>query len=184
VNGTSNAAMPSATAEGWATIFDEHFHAIYRYVAGRLGTDIADDLAAETFLIALRDRDSFDPGRGQVRAWLFGIATNLVARHRRAEARRYRALARSGVPDVIESHEDRIVAAVTAGRMGEKVALALAALSQGERDVLLLAALADLSHEEIAAALEISYGTVGSRLSRARKKLRAELGPVAAGEEE
>lgn len=56
------------------------------------------------------------------------------------------------------------------------LASAIAALGQGERDVLLLMALAGLSHQEIAAALGISYGTVGSRLSRARTKLRAALG--------
>lgn len=53
---------------------------------------------------------------------------------------------------------------------------ALAGLSKGERDVLLLVALADLGHDEVAEALGIAYGTVGSRLSRARAKLRQALG--------
>jgi RNA polymerase sigma factor (sigma-70 family) len=53
------------------------------------------------------------------------------------------------------------------------LAAGLAALSPGERDVLLLVALSQLSHEDVAQALGISYGTVGSRLSRARKKLHS-----------
>ena len=59
--------------------------------------------------------------------------------------------------------------------MQPKLLTALAELSQGERDVVLLVALSQLSHEEVAQALGISAGTVGSRLSRARKRLRAKL---------
>jgi DNA-directed RNA polymerase specialized sigma24 family protein len=79
----------------FAEIYEQYFPAIYQYVAGRLGRDIADDLAAETFVIAFRERHSFDPGRSAIRSWLFGIAMNLVAGHRRSEARRYRAIARA-----------------------------------------------------------------------------------------
>ena len=61
--------------------------------------------------------------------------------------------------------------------MRPRLAGALARLSRPERDVLLLVALADLSHEEISQALGIPYGTVGSRLSRARAKGRAALEP-------
>jgi DNA-directed RNA polymerase specialized sigma24 family protein len=56
-----------------------HFASVYRYVAGRLGPDVADDLAAETFLAAFRRRVTLDPTRGAVRPWLYGIATNLGA---------------------------------------------------------------------------------------------------------
>src|SRR5918997_1700455 len=61
----------------FAAIYDRYFGEVYRYVAGRLGRDIADDLAAETFLIAFRRRDRFDPARASVRPWLYGIATTL-----------------------------------------------------------------------------------------------------------
>ncbi|GAB2806351.1 RNA polymerase sigma factor [Actinoallomurus bryophytorum] len=159
--------------EQFTAVYDRYFRDIYRYVAGRLDVDTADDLAAETFLVAFGQRDRFDPGRGNLRAWLFGIATNMVARHRRKEARHYRALARTAPDSAAEadSHENRVVAAVAAERMQPQLAKALAALSQGERDVLLLVALSQLSHQEVAEALGISFGTVGSRLSRARKKL-------------
>jgi RNA polymerase sigma-70 factor (ECF subfamily) len=81
--------------EWFGQIYDRHFPGIYRYIESRLGSDAADDLTAETFIDAFRRRASFDPARGAVRPWLFGIATRLVAQHRRAEARRYRALART-----------------------------------------------------------------------------------------
>jgi RNA polymerase sigma factor (sigma-70 family) len=94
-----------------------------------------------------------------------------LARHRRKEARHYRALSRRAPAPAAEGHEDRVLTSVYAERMRPRLASGLAALSPGERDVLLLVALSQLSHEDVAQALGISYGTVGSRLSRARKKL-------------
>jgi RNA polymerase sigma factor (sigma-70 family) len=161
--------------DGFTGIYDRYFPVIHRYVASRLGPQTADDLAAETFLVAFRKRARFDPVRGTVRPWLFGIATNLVAQHRRAETRRYQALARTGADPATESHENRVVSWVTAEGLQPQLARALAALSRDQRDIVLLVALSDLSHEEVAQALSIPYGTVGSRLSRARRKLRAAL---------
>jgi RNA polymerase sigma factor (sigma-70 family) len=157
--------------ERFCTVYDRYYRDIYLYVAGRLDVQTADDLAAETFLTAFRGRDRFDPSRGGLRPWLFGIATNMVARHRRKEARHYRALAREVSMPSVEDHQNRVVTSVAAQRMQPQLARALGALNQGERDVILLVALAQLSHEEVAEALGISYGTVGSRLSRARGKL-------------
>ena len=164
----------------FAAIYDRYFGEVYRYMAGRLGRDVADDLAAEAFLVAFRKRHRFDPDRGSVRPWLYGIATTLVGQHRREETRRYRALARAGrrVPDSAESHDDRVVDAVTAKRLGRQLAAALADLSRGDRDVLLLVAISELSHTEVALALDIPYGTVGSRLNRARRQLRRALGGI------
>jgi RNA polymerase sigma-70 factor (ECF subfamily) len=161
--------------ELFTEVHDRHFRAIYRYVAGRLGAQTAEDVAAETFLVAFDRRHTFDAARGDLRVWLFGIATNLVARHRRREARHYRALARVGVPPAAEGHESRVVASVAAQRLLPRLAPALSRLSAGERDVLLLVALGQLGYDEVAAALGISPGTVGSRLSRARKKLSSAL---------
>jgi|SRR5690349_13488139 len=164
----------------FAAIYERYFAEIYRYVAGRLGRDVADDLAAETFLVAFRKRDRVDPARGGVRPWLYGIATILVGQHRRAETRRYRALARAGRRALVsaESHAERVADAVAAERLGPELATALAGLGQGDRDVLLLAAISELSHREIALALDIPYGTVGSRLNRARKALRTALADI------
>jgi RNA polymerase sigma-70 factor (ECF subfamily) len=165
-------ARSHVDADAFTAIYDRYFAVIHRYVAGRLGAQAADDLAAEAFLVAFRKRDRFDPQRGAVRPWLFGIATNLVAQHRRAEVRRYRAMAQTGPEPDAESHEERVVTSVTAAGLQPQLAQALAALSQQERDVVLLVAFGELSHDEIARALAIPNGTVRSRLSRARKKLR------------
>lgn len=163
--------------ERFAGLYDRYIEEIHRYLAGRLGSQIADDLAAETFLTAFRKRDTFDPSRGAVRPWLYGIASNLVALHRRGESRRLSALRRVPVEGP-SNHEDRTITRLTAASAQGRLAAELAALSDGERDVLLLVALGDLSHEEVAQALGIPFGTVGSRLSRVRKKLRAALGDI------
>jgi RNA polymerase sigma factor (sigma-70 family) len=159
----------------FTAVYDRYVRDIYRYVAGRLDAQVADDIAAETFLVAFGQRDRFDPERGSLRPWLFGIATNLVARHRRKEARHYRALARAAADPPADGHENRVLSAVTAQRLQPRLARALTLLNQGERDVLLLIALSQLSHEEVAEALDITYSTVASRLSRARKKLKTAI---------
>ncbi|WP_433227037.1 RNA polymerase sigma factor [Actinomadura formosensis] len=159
--------------ERFAILFDRHYGEIHRYVDRRLGADAADDIAAETFLIAFRRRGVFDTARVSARPWLYGIATRLISRHRRDELRRYRALARMHTDDVVESHENSVAGAVTAESSG--LGPVLARLKHGDRDVLLLVALAELSYPEVAEALGIAYGTVCSRLSRARKQVRAAL---------
>ena len=169
------AARVRCDPEVFTEAYDRYFRAIYLYVAARLGTGPAEDIAAETFAVAFGQRDRFDPARGGLRPWLFGIATNLVARYRRAEARHYRALARARDMPSAGSYEDRVVAKVAARRLLPQLLAALAALSQGERDVVLLVAVSQLSHEEVAQALGIAAGTVGSRLSRARKRLHAAI---------
>jgi RNA polymerase sigma-70 factor (ECF subfamily) len=87
-------AESMAMPERFATIFDRYVLVVHGYLSRRVGV-LADDLASETFLLAFRSRTSYVPGRAPVRAWLFGIATNLVRRHARDEERRYRAFGRA-----------------------------------------------------------------------------------------
>ncbi|MFE7271685.1 RNA polymerase sigma factor [Streptomyces sp. NPDC057623] len=166
--------------EAFAALFDRHADAVHRYAARRLGGEVADDLVAETFTTAFQQRHRYDPARGagaDARPWLFGIATNLVGRHRRAEARRFKAMAR--VPALADHDEplaERATDRVVARAVRRELAAALAALPARHRDVLLLVAWGDLSYGEAAQALGIPVGTVRSRLHRARSKLREALG--------
>jgi RNA polymerase sigma-70 factor (ECF subfamily) len=162
--------------ERFATLYDRHHQRVHRYVARRLGHDLADDLMAETFLIAFQGRARYDLAYADARPWLYGIATNLIGRRHRAETRFWRLIAQTGVDDTVEPPIDQVTDRVTAQSMRRELASAVAGLPRGQRDVLLLTAAGGLSAEEIASALGIAKGTVHSRLNRARKKMRNVLG--------
>jgi RNA polymerase sigma-70 factor (ECF subfamily) len=156
--------------------FEAEFAPLHRYLARRLGGSVADDVAAETFAIAFRTWDRLDPTR-PVRPWLYGIAANLVRHHWRKERRMLRAYARTCV-DPVHADEDTAVERVAAEARHRELADALASLRPGEREILLLHAWAELTDSEIAGALCLPLGTVKSRLSRARERLRNQLGAV------
>ena len=156
----------------FATIFDRHYDAVYGFVARRVGAALAADLAAETFARAFASRRRYRPGvSSSARPWLLGIAVNLLRHHHRTEGRQLRAYARTGVDPVLDATPD-VERRVDAEAAGPRLAEALASLRPAERDVLLLFAWADLSYAEIAEALGLEFGTVRSRLSRARARVR------------
>lgn len=162
-----------ADPQRFAEIYDRHSVTIHRYLARRVGTSFADDLASETFLVAFRLRERYDLSHEQALPWLYGIATNLLRRHHRTERANYRVLARSGRDPLAGlDHAEEVVLRVAAEVQSRAVAAALARLTAKERDVLLLFAWAGLAYEEIATALDIPTGTVRSRLNRARGRLR------------
>jgi RNA polymerase sigma-70 factor (ECF subfamily) len=161
--------------EAFAALFRRHAPVIQRYVIRRIGADAAEDVVAETFLLAFCQRDGYDLSRADARPWLYGIATNLIGRRRRDEIRLYRALARTGADPVTEPFTDRVNAAVSATAANRALASELARLPAGHRDALLLVAWGDLSYEEAAVALGVPTGTVRSRLHRARARLRQTL---------
>jgi RNA polymerase sigma factor (sigma-70 family) len=144
-----------------------------------VGSDLAEELASETFVIAFHRRASYDGAEDNARPWLFGIATNLLRRHRRTERRKLAAYAKSGVDPVVafdpalDAAEDRAEAEAA----GPFLAEALAALRPADRDVLLLYAWADLSYPEVAKALGVPTGTVRSRLARARRQVQGLFTP-------
>jgi RNA polymerase sigma-70 factor, ECF subfamily len=154
-------------------LFERHFGAVHRYVHRRAGRDIADELAAETFALAFERRASCRAS-DSVLPWLYGIATKLLRRRRRVELRQLHAYARSGVNDWVD-YEDDTAALADNSAHGAEVARALAAMRPRERDALCLYALAELNYAEIASALEVPIGTVGTWLHRARQTARREL---------
>jgi RNA polymerase sigma factor (sigma-70 family) len=159
----------------FAEIFDRHWARIHRYCVSRAGA-AGEDIAAETFRVALDSRRRFDRSRDDAGPWLFGIATNLLRRSQRSERRRSRALLRLHPHDEADL-ADRALDRVEAQALGPQVAAALAQLLPIYRDALLLHVWGDLSYEQIAEATHVSVGTVRSRISRARAVVRAALRP-------
>lgn len=176
----SDAISASATSPAdFAAIFDRHYDAVHAYLQRRIGRDFADELSAEAFLIAFDTRARYDLARPDARPWLFGIATNLLHRHRRHELRQWRAYARSAVDPVLDPF-DGVDARIDASSRSRELVDSLAGVPAEELDVLLLFAWADFSYAEIGEALDVPVGTVRSRLSRARSRIRAALEGAAA----
>lgn len=162
--------------ETFAEIFDRHHRSIHAYAARRAGHDAADDLLAEVFLAAFKDRRRFDPTADSALPWLYGIAANLLRRRWRGLAAADRlAGVLAAQTSTSSSPEDDVVHAVDAARDWTTVRPHLAALAEGDREALLLFAWEELSYPQIAVSLGIPVGTVKSRIHRARELLRASL---------
>ena len=151
-----------ADPEVFAVLFDRHFDAVHGYAQRRVGRDLADEIAAETFTRAFDRRRRYDRSREDARPWLLGISANLLRHHWRSERRRLDAYSRSAWREQGE----------LSGPIAAELAAALKAMPRRQREPLLLFAWGDLSYEEIAAALGLPLGTVRSRISRARRRLR------------
>jgi len=175
-DGSGAEAVTESPDDGAAftELFERHFDDIYRYLAFRVGEVMAEDLAAETFARAFAGRRRFEPDRGSARAWLFGIARNLIRDNRRDERREMETWRRANADQLLYAADD-------SARLAERLRLrtAFASLRTEWREVVLLLAVGGLSYEETAAVLRIPLGTVRSRYSRARTQLMAILGDAA-----
>ncbi|MFJ8511037.1 RNA polymerase sigma factor [Streptomyces avermitilis] len=115
-------------------LVERHSAALHGYFARRAPTAV-DDLLAELWLQAYATRRGFDPARGSVRAWLFGVARNVLSAHWRRVAAARQDLPRAiGDDDLWEAVDNRLVAAGVAPRLREL----LAQLRSDERELLLL----------------------------------------------
>ena len=100
-----DAAAIMAAAD-FESAFRAHFAPVYRFIARRVGADLAEDLAAEVFATAYRRRGSYEPSRGSLRSWLYGIAANVVRGHWRDEQQLLELDARLGAPGPEEAFAD------------------------------------------------------------------------------
>jgi RNA polymerase sigma-70 factor, ECF subfamily len=165
--------------EAFGLIYDRHAATVLRFLGRRAGAKVAEGLVGELFRIAFERRKTFDASRASALPWLYGIGSNLLLKHRRAEARRLRASARIAA---VEAPDRRASAAALDARLlFPRVAGAIEALPGDEREALLLFAWEDLSYQSMAEALELPIGTVRSRLNRARAHLRELLEPKGKG---
>jgi RNA polymerase sigma-70 factor (ECF subfamily) len=160
----------------FAVIFDRHASSIHRFLARRVEPADAEGLLGEVFRIAFERRASFDTAQPSSRPWLYGIATNLIARHRRSEGRRLRAMASLASRGVGDGREHDVVGDEASRRLDAEqewaaLADAIDLLPDAERHTLLLFVWEELSYEDIATALGVPVGTVRSRLNRARRRL-------------
>jgi RNA polymerase sigma-70 factor, ECF subfamily len=165
------APAPAPPGEQWYAEFGAR---IYRYLRYHVASaDEADELTAETFLRAVRAAASFDPARGNAKAWLFRIAQNVLRDARRRERRRgwvsieaFRDLV-SDAPSPEERllHEEEV----------RRLLAAMDELSERDREVVSLRYASELEYSEIAGILGIRETAVRTRLWRALGRLREAL---------
>lgn len=169
------------------SVFDRHYGTIYRYIARRLDSPGADDLASEVFLRAFDHRDRFVAAtHGSCLPWLYGIATNVMRRESRRRYRESKAVRRIGHPSDIPDTAEEVAWSVDARCRVEESGIidAINNLRDCERETFYLYAIGEASYAEIADTMGVPIGTVRSRLSRVREKLRAQIEATVSPEEE
>jgi RNA polymerase sigma-70 factor (ECF subfamily) len=160
--------------QAFENFYRAHVEDVLRFIARRVSDpQLAADLTADVFLAAIEAAPRYRSARGAPRAWLFGIARNVVSSERRRAAREQRAFAlidgrRLLAEDDVERMQERIDAAREARALYD----AILDLPEGERAVLELVALDELTVAEAAMALGIRGTTARVRLHRARLALR------------
>lgn len=167
----------SGDRAAFGTLFERHGNAIYNYCFRRIGEwATAEDLLSIVFLEAWRRR-SKDLPPGKVLPWLYGIATNVVRNQQRSQRRHAAALRRMPAPRSDPSFAELADAHLDDEREMQRVLALVGRLPKHEHDVFALCGWSELSYEDAAIALDVPVGTVRSRLSRARARLR-ELEPA------
>jgi RNA polymerase sigma factor (sigma-70 family) len=157
-------------------LFNSCARRLHRYLARRVGAQVADDLVSDAFLIVWEQRADRDLDGDDARAWLYGVATNLLRGHVRTEQTRLRHLAlEAPCAAAGDDPQTRVVNVVDARALAERLGPLVAELRPEERDVLLLMAWGELSLTEIATATSVPVATVRTRLHRARARLRRRL---------
>jgi RNA polymerase sigma factor (sigma-70 family) len=159
-------------AQAFGLLFDRHESLIYNYCFRRVGDgETAQDLLSIVFLEAWRRKDKGLPP-DKVLPWLYGIATNVVRHQHRAERRFAAALGRLPKPEPELDFTERADERVDYERQATKTLELLRGLPRREQEVFVLCVGMELSYEDAAVALNVPVGTVRSRLSRARARLR------------
>ncbi|MEV0873298.1 RNA polymerase sigma factor [Streptomyces sp. NPDC049950] len=167
------ARIRAGDREAFAALYEEHARAVYNHALRLTGDrSTAEEVMSETFLAAWRARRGVEPEGGSLQPWLFGIATNRARNANRGTGRRLAFLSRRSAPEPVADIADATAGRVDDARRLAAVRRALGGLRRQEREVLVLCVWSGLDYAEAAEALGIPVGTVRSRLSRARDRLR------------
>lgn len=159
-------------ASAFGALFERHARTIYNFCFRRTADwASAEDLTSTVFLEAWRRRADVRLDRDSALPWLLGVATNVLRNRWRSESRHRAALARLST-ERDDGFEGELIERLDDQEAMRRVLDAVATLSRGDQDVLALCVWEGLSYESAALALDVPVGTVRSRLSRARARLR------------
>ena len=161
--------QPGADREWFRYLFHENYRPLLAYARRRVEAVTADDVVAETFLVAWRRRDAVPSGHE--RPWLYGIARNVIRNSTRS-ARRQQAFHQTlrGLPQPKPSDSEAV------DEQAEVMRSALCELSEDDREILMLVTWEELSYTDVGRVLDISANAVAIRVHRARKRLAGQVG--------
>jgi RNA polymerase sigma factor (sigma-70 family) len=167
---------PSSPLEEFEQVYLRNVDVLMGYFARRCrDPQTVADLTSETFVRAVDGFARFDPRRGSDRAWLFGIATRVFARHCEQSTAGREAVARLGGHRALDGDEiEELAERIDAEREGAALMQRYARLPTVERAAIELVDLEGCTPKEAAAALGVSGVAFRKRLSRARSRLRKE----------
>ncbi|MGA8457885.1 MAG: RNA polymerase sigma factor [Streptosporangiaceae bacterium] len=176
VRARSRGRPPRSPLEEFEQVYLRNVDVLMGYFARRChDPHTVADLTSETFVRAMDGFARFDPRRGSDRAWLFGIAAHVFARHCEQSAGGRDAAARLGGHRTLGMDEiEELAERIDAEREGAALMRRCARLPAVERAAIELVDLDGLSPKEAAQALGVSGVAFRKRLSRARSRLRKE----------
>jgi RNA polymerase sigma factor (sigma-70 family) len=163
----------AGSPEAFGVLYERHARPVYNYCFRRTADwALAEDLTSVVFLEAWRKRGSVAFAGESLRPWFLGVATNVLRTRWRSQRRHRAALARLPL-ERGEGFADEAHARVDDERRMRVALRILGRLPRREQEIVALCELADLTYAEAAIALGLPVGTVRSRLSRGRARLRA-----------
>jgi RNA polymerase sigma factor (sigma-70 family) len=176
---TSDARLWARACAGDQSAFGElfvrHANRVHNYCFRRTGSwTLAEDATSQTFMEAWRRRSSIVVSDSLL-PWLFVAANNVCRNSDRARRRTANLLAKAPLPNDVGDHADEVAARIDDERQMQHVLSALRTLKRADQDVVAMCDWEGLSYDEAAAVLGVPIGTVRSRLSRARARLKALL---------
>lgn len=172
--------MRAGDVEAFGTLFDAHAREVFVLCVRRCqNRDLAEDLMSVVFLQAWGCRDRAVLVDGSLRPWLFAITRNVLRNAERSRRREAAALARFAAVDsrTVPGVEEEVVRALAAHQESARAADALLSLPAGQREAARLCWQEGLDTVQASVVLGVPAGTVRSRLSMARARLRRVLRP-------
>ncbi len=164
-------------ASAFGELFRRHSSAVYNHAFRRTASwERAEDVVSIVFLEAWRARGKVVlDADGSLLPWLLGIANNVLRHEYRARLRHARLLARLPMPESVPDHAGEVEQRLVDQERMTALLHQMSGLTVGEQEVIALCVWAELTYEQAAVAMNVPVGTVRSRLSRARAKLRARV---------